>query len=480
MQGEDPDPSFESVSDAVPLDTIPLHSTNLLTVLDPEGIIHYESPSIERIYGFEQAELVGDQVAEYFHPEDRDRVVTAFETIVRSESYTVEAVEYRHRTADGSYLWVESIAAADPTPEGFYVVNTRDISDRKAKEAELEKRTRELEGFKEAVEAAGHAVFVTDVEGTIQYTNPAFEEITGYSPEEAVGRNPRFLKSGEMSQAYYERLWETILAGEIWSEPIVNRRKSGEFYHASQSIAPLKDDDEVVGFVAIQTDSTAEVERKAELERQHERLDRFTDILSHDIKNPLSVARTRTDLARASGEEEHFDALDRAHERIETMVEELLTLTSAQTTIDDTEAVSLEREARRAWATTETEKAELAIELEWGAEVEADSGLLQHIFENLFRNAVTHNGPPLSVAVGTLSNSDDDPVGFYVEDDGAGIPPAEHERVFEHGYSTNENGHGYGLAIVREFVEAHGWEIRVAEAGTEGARFEITHVDFTS
>ncbi|MGM7449659.1 PAS domain-containing protein, partial [Idiomarina sp. ST20R2A10] len=88
--------------------TIPLHSTNLLTVLDPDGVIRYESPSIERIFGFAQDDLVGEQVAEYFHPDDRDRVVEAFRTVVADDGDTVQSVEYRHERADGSYVWVES------------------------------------------------------------------------------------------------------------------------------------------------------------------------------------------------------------------------------------------------------------------------------------------------------------------------------------------------------------------------------------
>ncbi|MFW5974334.1 MAG: PAS domain S-box protein, partial [Natrialbaceae archaeon] len=139
-----PEARFES---AVPLDLLPLHSTNLLTVLDEHGIVRYESPSIERIYGFDQEALVGDNVAEYFHPDDRADVVSAFRTVVTSEEYTAEAVEYRHRQADGTYLWVESVASANPTPEGYYVVNTRDISDRKRREQHLQHANERLEAF---------------------------------------------------------------------------------------------------------------------------------------------------------------------------------------------------------------------------------------------------------------------------------------------------------------------------------------------
>ena len=88
----------------VSLDVLPLHSTSLLTVLDEEGIVLYESPSIERIYGYRQDDLVGEQVAEYFHPDDREKVIAAFQAVVTSEKETVEAVEYRHRRADRTYL----------------------------------------------------------------------------------------------------------------------------------------------------------------------------------------------------------------------------------------------------------------------------------------------------------------------------------------------------------------------------------------
>ncbi len=131
----------------VPLDVLPLHSTNLLTVLDENGIIRYESPSIERIYGYEQDELVGEEVADYFHPDDREEVIAAFRAVVTSEEYAVEAAEYRHRTSDGTYTWVESVASANPTPNGNYVVNTRDISDRKERERRLEEMNERLKEY---------------------------------------------------------------------------------------------------------------------------------------------------------------------------------------------------------------------------------------------------------------------------------------------------------------------------------------------
>jgi PAS domain S-box-containing protein len=135
------------------LELLPLHSTDLLTLLDESGIIQYESPSIERLYGFDQAELVGEQVAEYFHPEDRKRVLGAFEAVVESDGQQVEAVEYRHQMADGSYRWIESVASSNPTPEGHYVVNSRDISERKQRERELEAARERAQSERDGKEA---------------------------------------------------------------------------------------------------------------------------------------------------------------------------------------------------------------------------------------------------------------------------------------------------------------------------------------
>lgn len=148
-EGSDSDCTVDpgATEPAIPLDVVPLHSTNLLTVLDETGTIHFESPSIERIFGFEPADLVGDPVTEYFHPEDRDEVIETFEAIVESDDTRVASVEYRHQRADGSYCWVESITSSDPTPGGYYVVNTRDISTQKEREQELEEINEQLEQF---------------------------------------------------------------------------------------------------------------------------------------------------------------------------------------------------------------------------------------------------------------------------------------------------------------------------------------------
>lgn len=131
----------------------------------------------------------------------------------------------------------------------------------------------EIRRFQRAVEQAVDAIFITDIDGSIEYVNPAFEDLTGFLSAEAIGRTPRILKSGEMGEEYYETMWETILGGEIWEGEVINARKSGDTYFAEQTVAPRRDaTGDIEGFVAIQRDITARKEREQELEQQRERL----------------------------------------------------------------------------------------------------------------------------------------------------------------------------------------------------------------
>ncbi|MEF8780189.1 MAG: PAS domain S-box protein [Haloferacaceae archaeon] len=136
--------------------------------------------------------------------------------------------------------------------------------------------------FRHAVEQAASAIFFTDRDGTIEYVNPAFEELTGYDAGEAIGRNPRILKSGKLTEEYYERMWETILEGEVWREEVPNHRADGELYYANQTIAPITDDDgAVTGFIAVQNDVT---ERKTA-----ESDNRLYETILQQLEDPVLV-----------------------------------------------------------------------------------------------------------------------------------------------------------------------------------------------
>ena len=155
----------------------------------------------------------------------------------------------------------------------------------------LDRKRRELRLFKRATEAAGHAVYITDTEGVIQYVNPAFERMTGYSAEETVGETPAMFDSGEMSEAYFDRLWRTVEDGNRWEEDLINRRKDGELYHAHQTIAPVVGPDgEPTHFVAVQADITDRVELNQELTTFREIVERIEDpIMLQDMDGQFRI-----------------------------------------------------------------------------------------------------------------------------------------------------------------------------------------------
>ncbi|WP_243637782.1 sensor histidine kinase [Natrarchaeobius oligotrophus] len=209
--------------------------------------------------------------------------------------------------------------------------------------------------------------------------------------------------------------------------------------------------------------------RQAELQRERDRLDEFASVVSHDLRNPLNVAAGRIQLARETHDSDHLKIAEQSLDRIETLIDDLLTLAREGKAVTDPEPVDLESLVRECWRNVEVKRATYVTAV--GSVIEADESRLRQVFENLFRNAIEHAGADVTVTVGELDD------GFYVEDDGPGIPDADRGDVFDASYSTSGSGSGFGLSIVKQIVEAHGWEIRVIEGDEGGARFEITGVE---
>jgi len=242
----------------------------------------------------------------------------------------------------------------------------------------------------------------------------------------------------------------------------------GESRRFSVRTSAISVGSDVVGTGVFLRDITELHERERQLQRQNDRLDQFASVVSHDLRNPLTVAQGRTELIAGERDDEHVAAVQDALGRMETMIDDMLRLARAGRDIEAPEQCVLAELVVQAWSNVQTPESELASRCE-GVTVEADPTRLLQLFENLFRNAVDHNDPPVVVGVGPLGTGE----GFYVEDDGTGIPADEREDVFEHGYTTNDGGSGLGLAIVGDIVEAHGWTITTDESDTGGARFEI-------
>ena len=235
-------------------------------------------------------------------------------------------------------------------------------------------------------------------------------------------------------------------------------------------------------------------------------VDHVASVVSHDLRNPLDVARARLRAGREFGEEEHFEHVEQAHDRMERIIQDVLTLARGEDVVDPDETVDLAGVAEKAWETVETGGATLSIDRPLPT-VRADADRVSRLFENLFRNAVEHGSTnprshshedavehgstsphsptredaveqgstrgeqhgAVTVTVGPTESGD----GFYVADNGPGIPADERQHVFEPGYSSDDHGTGLGLSIVARIADLHGWSVDVSESDTGGAQFEI-------
>jgi len=272
---------------------------------------------------------------------------------------------------------------------------------------------------------------------------------------------------------FRERYW-TVTAGDSGHESPIEFE--GSYY--TVEVIPLGPPEETkLGRSLIIRDITEQKRREQELEetkrtleQSNERLDQFASTVSHDLRNPLNIAQLRLELAQDEGKGKQLDAVRDAHERMEALIDDLLTLARQGDVIEETDAVDLATLAEITWQNVAKADATLTVETE--QTICADSSRVEQLLENLFLNAVEHAGEAVTVTVGELAG------GFYVADDGPGIPVAEYGDVFDAGYSTADRGTGLGLLIVKEIAEAHGWEIAVTDSEQSGAQFEFTGVEF--
>ena len=238
---------------------------------------------------------------------------------------------------------------------------------------------------------------------------------------------------------------------------------------------PFADSEEV--FVELMADWAGyELFRRRATERieaQCAQLEEFTKVVSHDLRNPLNVAQGHLDMAEKTGEASHFEDCRSSLNRMESLIDDLLVVARQDDGTTETETIELTEFVRECWSFVSNDGATLVVEAD--VSIEGNDSRLREMFGNLFRNAIEHGRSDVTIRVGQLDEGE----GLYVEDDGSGIPPEDRDRVFDDGYTTNERGTGFGLTIVKQISDAHGWNVEVTDGSDGGARFEFGDVTFT-
>lgn len=327
--------------------------------------------------------------------------------------------------------------------------------------------------LREVLEASPNAVLAVDEGGVIQKANRNVTDVFGYTPSEIEGAVVEDMLLEEDREHHVD--YREAYMGDPEPRPmgqeldLYGLTKEGEAVPIEISLGPIRTDGDLY-IIATIADISKRRERARELERQNARLDEFTSVVSHDLRNPLSVATGHLELVEQEVESEYLAVVDQALERMESLISELLSLAKAGRTVADLEPVALAAVSETCWSNVETANA--SVEISVTKTILADSNRVKQLLENLIRNAIEHGGDGVTVSVGEVSD------GFYFEDDGPGIPEREREEIFDAGYTTSTDGTGFGLSIVQEIADAHGWTIRLTESDAGGARFVFADVEF--
>ncbi|WP_230455316.1 PAS domain-containing sensor histidine kinase [Halorubrum sp. BV1] len=480
--------------------------------IDETSTIRYANDATEELFGYPTTDLVGEPLTMLMPTRFRESHLEGLSQYLADGSRTVDwdGLELAGLRADGEEFPVE-------ISFGEYVVDDnhlftgviQDISDRKAAERQLRDHTSkvtQLHAVATEITSADSReqvyqrtadgavdVFPADVARVAIADGDQLVPAASSDPDSIEERMPVSTTIGYAGQSYQsgevlrlDDLTDTRSAAQSPLEdggpqpdtdPAEPRAllsiPLGEYgvlqAFAYEPAAFSARDEEVAEMLATHvTTALQRIEAESTIRRERDRLEEFASILSHDLRNPLNVAQGRLELIQMTGELEHIDAIERALDRMERLIGDMLTLALEGDAVGETQPVALRTVATHAWNNVATEAASL--EIESSGEFGADHSRLVQVFENLYRNAIEHGGDGVTVRVGTLDG------GFYIEDTGPGIPRDERDDVFESGYTTNQDGTGFGLAIVKRIVEAHGWEIEVTTGRDGGARFEISGI----
>jgi len=435
------------------------------------------------------------------HPDDAEGVKRAMEYYLdgRTPEY---AIEYRLRRANSEYLWVidrgKALRAADGRPLKLSGV-IEDLSNVKRVQEVLEARTNELENaknkieeevqnvrkFQKAVDSSTEAVSITKPDGAIIYVNPAWVTLNGYTAAEAMGRNPRMLKSGDSKSEVFIAMWEKIRAGLTYrTEDIVNKRKDGTTYLAELSIFPISEGEQTLFYVSLCQD----ISLRKEIDRAKTE---FVSLASHQLRTPLSAIRWYSEmlLSKYVGElnekqKQYVKEIYAGNLRMVELVNALLNVSRLDlgTFAIEPEDVSLVEICESVLSELMpqlTEKTQVVERIFANAPAvyRADPKLVRIIFQNFLSNSVkyTQAGGHIAVEISTKQNM----LYIRVADNGYGIPKSQHSKMFQKLFRADNvrqkdtEGTGLGMYIVKAIVEASGGQLSFDSEENKGTTFHV-------
>ncbi|OIP63214.1 MAG: hypothetical protein AUK34_02000 [Ignavibacteria bacterium CG2_30_36_16] len=466
-----------------------------LIVVDNNDVIQLVNPIFCEMLGYEENELIGKVGNEILLNEaDKEFILQKNRNRIKGIS---ERYELNMLKKSGEQITLQMLASSMNDANGIVVGSMAvcfDITERKKAEEKIIILSR-------AVEQSPTSVIITNQDGAIQYVNAKFCDITGYTKEEVIGKNPRILKSGQHDKNFYENLWDTILTGKDWHGEILNKKKSGELFWVNTQISPVVNENgDINNFVAVIENITGKkkiIEELIVAKRKAETLDKmkteFLAQMSHEIRTPLNAMMNYTsflkdDLSADKSKElsEIFESISDSGSRIVRTIDMILNASELQVGgydyIEkkiDIYGEIIKRVCRDLRHFLESKKLKLRItKLTENTSVLCDEYSIYQTLLNLIDNAIKYTEEGF-VDVRLLRN-DEDNLQIEIEDTGIGISEKYIDHLFdafsqeETGYSRKFEGTGLGLSIVKKYCELNRIRIDVKSKKKVGTTFTLT------
>jgi PAS domain S-box-containing protein len=349
-----------------------------------------------------------------------------------------------------------------------------------------------------AVEQSPSIIVLTDIEGNVEYVNPRFTEVTGYELEEVRNKNPRILKSGEMSDADYAELWSTITSGKVWKGEFRNRKKSGELYWEGASVGPVLDDEgKITNFLKLSQDITDKkqlvkelLKEKESLESSNRELEQFAYIASHDLQEPLRIVSSFAQLLQLKHSQRlndeakgYIEFVVTGAKRMQNLIKGLLEYSRITSSTKQKTIVNLSIPLKDALYNLNLSilEAHAEIKTEELPDVVVEPDQIAHIFQNLIGNALKFRkeGEHCLIEISSSKDSEKGELVISVKDNGAGINPKDFDKLFvifkRLAHTSKKSGDGIGLALCRRIIERQGGRIWAESEGLgKGATFKFS------
>lgn len=464
-----------------------------IDLVDLNGRFLQVNAVLSHFLGYTEEELRSLSILDVTHPEDVAESALMHDVLVRGETQAYK-LEKRYVRKDGSVVWADTHVSAIRDGQGHHIATVGVILDttKSRQLAEIHRR------LATTVEQVAETIVITDIEGTILYVNPAFEKNTGYSREEAIGKNPRILKSGQHDEGFYKHMWDTIASGAVWKGHLITRRKDGTLFDEEATISPIKNDaGKIINYVAVKRDVTKEVSLQKQLFQAHkmEAIGTLAGGIAHDFNNLLQVTLGYSEILLENKSEADPDYADlhNIHHAARSGAELVRSLlTFSRKTESKPVPMNLNNQIQRVEKLlhrTIPKMIDIRLDLEEDlARINADPAQIEQIVMNLAVNARDAMDDEGSLSIRTENVTlDEDSCRLNVEakpgryvllsvsDTGHGMDKETLQHIFEPFYTTKEVGRGTGpgLAMVHGIVQQHHGRITCYSEVGKGTTFKL-------